>query len=798
MAADGEGATGLSKAHKALARRLGERMAASLLPGEAALPAGPLGEAAGFLLEAALEREEGKPAILLRSVPGERLTRVAVINEDMPFLVDSVAATVAAQGLAIDRLMHPIVPVEREDGRLAALPDEASRRESMIYLETARVDAKDRRALEKALATTLADVRAAVADWPEMTARITADANGLADPEGAELLRWFGGGMLTLLGHLTVARDCKSSDALGICRKSARELLADDSCQLAFGWFDAHGTAAPLIVKANRLSNVHRRVPLDLFIVPIVAGGRVAALSIHAGMWTSAALATPPDEVPLLRRQLAETIAEFAFAPGSHDAKALVHALTTLPHDVIIGFSHADITRVATAMMALADRPRPRIELVAAPLARHLFAFVWLPRDALSTEVREEVQAMLEEETGTATLDWSLMVEGSTLAMLRYVLDFRGQNDAPDPAAIDSRLQAMLRGWSEAVESELAKSVEPGRAAALAARYAEAFPHGYRIAFGPAEAARDIERLRPLATPDPDRPLGRDARLYRLDGDAPGELRLSIYQQGGSMPLSDAVPALENFGFRVLSEFPTELAGIDHATVHDFRLALPREDHAEVLARAGAIELAIAAVLNGLAEDDVFNRLVVGTALEAREADWLRAFYRYLRQAGLPFTIYTVVDALRAAPEVTRGLVRLLHVCHDPAFAGDREAAGAEAQEAIRQGLTQVAAINDDRLLRRYWATIGAIVRTNAFAPAAREALAFKFDSARVPGLPKPVPWREIWVYSRRVEGIHLRAGPVARGGIRWSDRRDDFRTEILGLMKAQRVKNAVIVPTGA
>jgi glutamate dehydrogenase len=383
--------------------------------------------------------------------------------------------------------------------------------------------------------------------------------------------------------------------------------------------------------------------------------------------------------------------------------------------------------------------------------------------------------------------------------MLRYVLDFRGHEGTPDQAAIDHRLQVMLRGWKEAVEAELAKSAEPGRAAALAGRYAEAFPQSYRRAFGPAEAARDFERRRPLAALDPERPLGRDVRLYRRDSDPLGELRLKIYQQGGSMPLSDAVPALENFGFRVLSELPTQLAGGEHATVHDFRLSLHRgDDPASVLARAEAIEPAISAVLNGLAEDDVFNRLINGTALEAREANWLRAFYRYLRQGGLPFTIYTVVDALRTAPDVTRGLVRLIHVCHDPDFKEERQAAGADANEAIRQGLAHVAAINDDRLLRRYWATIGAIVRTNAFAPAGRETLAFKFDSARVPGLPRPVPWREIWVYSRRVEGIHLRAGPVARGGIRWSDRRDDFRTEILGLMKAQRVKNAVIVPTGA
>ena len=284
-----------------------------------------------------------------------------------------------------------------------------------------------------------------------------------------------------------------------------------------------------------------------------------------------------------------------------------------------------------------------------------------------------------------------------------------------------------------------------------------------------------------------------------------GELRLKLYQRHGPLPLSDAVPMLENFGFRVLGEMPTLLGSGRHAlgAIHDFQLALPPGvAAADLLERADGVERAIAAVLNGVAEHDAFNRLIVSVALSARKANWLRALYRYMRQAGLTFAITTVVDALVAAPAVARGLVDLFVAAHDPAFAGDREAARAAAADAIREGLTQVAAINDDRLLRRYQATVEAIVRTNAFQPivagAPEIALAFKFDSTRVPLLPRPVPWREIFVHSRRVEGIHLRAGPIARGGLRWSDRRDDFRTEVLGLMKAQRVKNAVIVPTGA
>ena len=788
------------------AERLRDRLADSLLPGDTTLDQERLARAADFVLQAARERANGEAAILIRSAAGERrVTRIAIVNQDMPFLVDSIASTIAAQGLAVDLLLHPILPVQRDaEGRLTALPSgerAGEALESMVYLETERIDARQRRTLERELATTLADVRAGVADWPKMRERLRDDARRLEDPEGAALLGWFADDMLTLLGHLTRGRDGAISQRLGICRKSARELLSDDACDRAFAWFGkrANKQRGPLIIKANRMSRVHRRVPLDLFIVPVIERGRVAALSIHAGIWTSAALAAPPAEVPLLRRQLAAIGQRHGIQQGGHDAKALVHALTVLPHDLVIGFSDADIARVATAMMALADRPRPRVALVTAPLDRHLFAFVWLPRDMLSTAVRLQVQGLLETSTGAETLDWSLLVEGGNLAMLRYVLDLRGRPARPDERAIDARLQELLRGWGDAVETALTASEEPSRAAALAARYAEAFPASYRAAYGPAEAARDIARLRQLSAAQADRPLSRDVRLYRDERDADNLLRLKIYQGGGSMALSDAVPALENFGFRVLGERATELGGRELGAIHDFQLALaPGEEPATLLRRAEPIEQAISAVINARAEDDVFNRLVTGSGLSAREADWLRAFYRYLRQASAAFTIYTVVAALRGAPAVTRALVELFRVRHDPAFPGDRGAAAARAEEAISSGLVAVTAINDDRLLRNYWAMIGAVLRTNAFAPAGADALAFKFDSALVPNLPKPVPWREIFVYSRRVEGVHLRAGPVARGGLRWSDRRDDFRTEVLGLMKAQRVKNAVIVPTGA
>ena len=802
----------LSEPERALARALRRHVAESILPGETPLSDNRLDEVTAFLVEAASSRQEEQASLLIRSAQSERrFMRIAVVNRDMAFLVDSIAAALAARGLVIDLMVHPIVPVRRDQGRLVAIPqgeETGEKRESMIYIETVRIDAKERRALEAELTATITDTRAANRDWPSMKQTLEEDAERLADAEGAALLRWLGGGMMTQLGHVTKTRGGGLSDLMGICREGGQDLVAESTYEAAFAWFEGKRATTgehsapgrtPLIIKANRLSRVHRRVPFDLFMIPVYDQGRLAAISVHAGIWTSAALSTSPVKVPVLRRQMATITERLDFDPYGHDHKALVHALTVLPHDLIISFSDDDITRVATAMMGIAERPRPRASLVTAPLGRHIFGFVWLPRDLLSTRVRLQIQELLERETGTTTLDWSLMVEGGNLALLRYVLDFRGTERQPDSRAIDNALQDMLRGWADAVEAALAKGDEPSRAAALASRYAESFPEDYRAAYGPREAALDIGRLRLLAQAAEDSPLGRGARLFRKRGDAENQLRFKVYQHEGQLPLSDAVPALENFGFRVLSERPTELTGDSIGTIHDFTLGLPAGHEATaLLERSDTIETAFAAVVNGRAENDVFNRLVTTTGLNAREADWLRALYRYLRQANIAFTIYTVVDALAGAPAVTRGLIDLFRRRHDPAFRGDRAAAEAEAAEAIRTGLAGVSAINDDRLLRLYRQTLDAVLRTNAFAPAGAQALAFKFDSAAVPGLPKPVPWREIFVYSRRVEGIHLRAGPVARGGLRWSDRRDDFRTEILGLMKAQRVKNAVIVPTGA
>ncbi len=773
----------------ALAARLSTRLTEGALPGELLGFGAPEAQsAAAFIVATGASRAPQTAAIGLEAMATDdtrRRMRMAIVNDDMPFLVDSIAAAIDEHDIAIDRLIHPVVPVTRDaDGTLTAV-GEGTRRESMVYLEMSRADARDRRTLVDDIGAVLADVRAAVTDWPALQSALSDDVATVRDAEGAALLHWFLDGHLTLLGHYRWFPD-GIRDSLGIARNpSPVPTLSEASCQAAIAHFEGGG-AVPLLLKSNRIATVHRAVPLDLAVVPVTDSGEVVGLSIHAGLWTSAALAAAPRDVPVLRARLAALKAKFGFDPRGHAGKALTHAMGTLPHDLVVAFDPESLEELALTAMSLADRPRPRLVLIRSTLGRHLFAFAWLPRDELTTGRRVAIGEMVAEAAGAPVLNWAIALEDGVVAMMRYTIDLRPKKgkvgQMPDAEALSVRLERMVRGWVPDVEAALAEQVGANRAARLALRWAAAFPQNYRNVSSVGEAAADIGRLAGL-----DGEGARSVRLYPAK--AGEERRLKIYKLGSPLSLSDAVPVLENFGFRVIGELPTRVTADGEAHVHDFSVT-----GGAAGGDLQVLEGAIAAVLEGAAENDAFNRLIVDAGMAPQAVVLFRAWFRYLRQAGLPYGLTTVVDALRRAPALAAALVARFEIAHEPGAIGEL----AEADAAIDRGLDAVSAIDDDRILRSYRHLIAATLRTNAFTEAGREALAFKLDSHLIPGLPAPVPWREIWVYSPRVEGIHLRAGPVARGGLRWSDRRDDFRTEILGLMKAQRVKNAVIVPTGA
>ena len=782
------------KIDSALMKAMASAFSESALPGEnEGFDTKACEEAARFTLELAHSRKSGNPAVALDTfadAKGRLAMRIAMNNDDMPFLVDSISATLAAKGVGVKRLIHPVLSTLRdEDGILKSVSrkrDTADRRESFIYLETDRIDAKERRILEDDLLAVLRDVRGAVTDWRKMLAAMSDDADSLPDGEGAALVRWFLDNNMTVLGHEQLSRSGERCQRLGLSRVSELPLLSEQSVGLAVKWFE-EGERSPLVLKANRVSSVHRHVQLDLVVVPQREGSTVTGLSITAGLWTSAALATAPDRIPVLRTYLASLMDRFGFDASGHAGKAMTHALTSLPHDLLVSLKLADLERVTLTMMSLIDRPRPKLVAVRSPLGRHLYIFVWLPRDDVSTGMRKQIENMLVAFTGGALLGWTIGLEDGGIALLRYTLDLPDRDQAVDESALDAKLELMVRGWEPAVEAALVRLTDEKRAAAMIVRYAAGFPLNYRNHYSTDEAARDMVGLLNME---------RDHSCITRLSAGGDHLRLKVYSEGGAMPLSDIVPALENFGFVVLEESPTKLG--DGNYIHDFRLALRTGDVATVMARAAVLEGALSQVLDGDAENDVFNQLVTIAGLNPQAVIWLRAWYRYLRQTGVNYGMPSVVTALAKNVGVTQSLIALFAAAHDPAHKGDRTKEIAKHSKAIEDGLSAVAAIDEDRILRRYLGIIRATLRTNAFAPAVAEALAFKMDSALVPGLPAPLPWREIFVYSPRVEGIHLRAGPVARGGLRWSDRRDDFRTEVLGLMKAQRVKNAVIVPTGA
>ncbi|MGZ2412021.1 glutamate dehydrogenase [Sphingomonas sp. F9_3S_D5_B_2] len=754
--------------------------------------------AAEFVAAVASKRRRGEIAIAVESTGGEaghRRMQIAIVNDDMPFLVDSVANAIAARQLTIHRLLHPVVCVSRDKSgvleEVEPLCGDQDRRESMMYIELDRADARGRRELVTELHRVLEDVRAAVRDWPQLQAKMRADAADIEQGEGGALLNWFADGAMTLLGYHVERPGHQPSEALGIF--SIPGTPTDDAGPIMAMRHFEQGGEVPLMAKAERKSSVHRRVPLDLVVLPIREKGKITGIGVHAGLWTSQALTAPAEDVPLLRGRLEALDRDFGFDPKGHSGKALRHAVASLPRDLLINLSIESVRDLVMMAMSLADRPRPALLQVRSILKGHLFTFVWLPREELTTARRTAIASMLEQEVGTDVTSWSVELGDGDLALIRYTQYVDNDADLPDAEKLDSAVVEMVRGWAPAVEAELVEIVGSARATRLALGYIAHFPESYRSRTSPDDAAADIVRLWRLNDE-----ADRGVRIWRSPGDPDGQLRLKTYRRAGLIPLSEAVPVMENFGFRVLEEIPTVLSTGTLGYIHDFRVEISGEaDLKSILSRTEEIESAVAEVLCGAAEDDEFNQLVLYVGLETRAVVWLRSWFRYLRQTGVSYGLLTIVEALRRAPQATRALINVFSATHDPS-GKDRASEVERASEAFKRALGSVQSIDDDRILRRLRSLVDAIVRTNAFAPAAAEALAFKINSSLVPNLPAPVPWREIWVYSPRVEGVHLRGGPIARGGIRWSDRRDDFRTEILGLMKAQLVKNAVIVPTGA
>ena len=749
---------------------------------------------------------------------------VAIVTDDMPFLVDSVSSELTRLGHPIHGLIHPQLVVSRaRRGRLTGqvselTPDVTSTGTAEAWMRFAIGPLGDDAAHDELAGTirrVLADVRMAVTDWQEMRSRTLAvgDALVAAPPsvrasdadEARELLRWLADEHFTFLGY--VEYTCRptrgrpihldTSTALGVLRRDATA-ASDLTRGFAFG---DDGRSAISVNKSSVRATVHRTSHLDeITVLRRDAAGRPVGGVRVVGLFTSTVYTGRVDRIPVLRHKVREVIRRSGLPPTGHSGRDLVEILETYPRDELFQMSAAELTAVATGVLGLEERRRLRLFVRHDPQGRFVSCLVYFPRDRYTTDARLRIAQLLDDVYDAAWVDHAARVSESILARLHFTLWLQAE---ARPASVDvdeleGRLAEAIRVWADDLADALAARYGQVRADSLAATYGTAFPESYKESVAAETAVDDIDRL------EADADGALMAWMSAPDPERSGERRFKISRHGPAISLSQILPILERMHMEVVDERPYEVTRDNAATVwiYDFGVRYPGPaDLADTTARA-LVEHAFVAVWSGEAESDGFNALVPRAGCSWRDATILRAYGKYLRQTGSAFSQEYIEDCLVANLHVVRDLLRLFVVRFDPAVTGDRVAVERGLVMAVRRRLDDVQSLDHDRILRAILGLVVATVRTNHYQREpdgrSRAVLALKIDPQEIPDLPRPRPRHEVWVSSPRVEAVHMRFGRIGRGGLRWSDRREDLRTEVLDLAKTQMVKNAVIVPVGA
>jgi glutamate dehydrogenase len=732
-------------------------------------------------------------------------------TDDLPFLVDSVSAELEGRGLRIVRVVHPIIGTERDGGgRIVAVrhPREASATESVMHFELDRPLAPDElAALEDGVRRVIEEVRRVVRDHAAMRLRVgemidvaREGAGRYDEEEVAEtvaFLRWLLDENLIFLG----AREYEIADGrIRVVDRSGLGLLAE--CEdSAFARPVALESLEPalrerivsgellIVSKSNRLSPVHRRARMDYVGVRRVGpDGASAGESRMLGLFTSKAYAEPASQTPLLHRKLRAILSAEDLIEGSHDYKAAVSLFDAFPKDELFAAPVEDLRRAVVALLVGAGPDRVRVLGRRHPDGRGASVIVDMPRSRYHADLIARLGDLIAARVGGETVDaHEVLGEGERVQVHYTAHAPAGGVEELPLAALQREISDVTRTWDDrAREALVSRHGERGRV--LAARWAKRLPASYKAAVDPAAAAEDIGCFERLFT---------SGRPFHVGLRNEGELtRIGLYRVGGKLELSRAMPMLEHLGLRVIEERPTRLVdGAGETWLQDFGVLGPTDRPLDLEETGERIADCITAVWRGEAESDSLNRLVITTGLDWRQVAVLRAYRKYRQRLGSRFTEGYQHDVIAANPHITEKQIRLFELRFDPARERDPDAEAA-LREDILEDLDAVASLDHDRILRNQLGLIEATVRTNAYR-SGRRALAFKVRSADVPAMPQPAPRFEIYIYSPEVEGIHLRGGKIARGGIRWSDRMD-YRTEVFGLMRAQMTKNAVIVPTGA
>jgi glutamate dehydrogenase len=742
---------------------------------------------------------------------------VEVCTGDSPFLLDSISNEIERHEVKVVGVVHPVLGVERDaGGRLQAIRHarHSITRESVEHYQLGLVlDATRAEEVAAGVTRVLADVRVAVADFHQMRAkldrmieltRIGGSAYSQEEvDEGVSLLEWLDDDNFVFLGYREYrligggedrAVQVVPDTGLGILRDDSRSTvhhpvpLKDLPPDRAARYIEGD---LVVVTKTNQRSPIHRTAKMDYIGVRIMGpDGRTAGEARMVGLFTSKAYMQPASETPMLRRKLHDILLAEDLIEGSHDHKAMIELFETFSKHDLFAASTEELLGVLSGLLTLQERDNVKLFIRPDTLHRSVSILVALPRDRFNAGLRQDLQEMFLEEFGGTSIDYHLALGDSDPAQIHFTVWVPEVTDY-DFEHLESQVVAMTRSWEERLLGSLLESLDRQEARELARKWAGRFPDYYSASTPIEIAATDMIRVAALATSGAPMSVGLQ---NEVDGKGEQLTRIALYRAGGKRPLSELLPALEDLGLTVIEEIPSRISGPGDYFIHDFGVLRPDGSQIDVEASSGRIVETLEGVWRDGAESDDLNRLVVSTTLGPRDVDILRAYRTYWRRVAPIFTLAYVNDTLAAHPELAELLVELFAERFDP----DREGTHyGEIRNAVLAGLDRIPSIEEDRIIRAFFELIEATVRTN-FYQSDRPALAFKLVSKEVPDAPLPHPLYEIFVLGPTVEGIHLRGGMVARGGLRWSTRREDYRTEVLDLMKAQMTKNAVIVPTGA
>ena len=779
------------------------------------------------------QRTPGAPKIRCETVAlkasgeSQAVTVIEIVNDDMPFLLDSVMGELADRGVEVRLVAHPVIGVQRDGNKLTMLGTAEAMtpaRESFIHIHCAPIpDAALRGAIIGELQKVLGEVRLAVQDWQAMRERVTAIVTELKDnppplpvdeiAEAIQFLQWLSTDNFTFLGLRDYVFDGQAlkpnfDTALGIMRTRELRVLRRGQERLEFTPAIMAFLQEPrplIIAKANIHARVHRRVYLDYIGVKrFDADGHLIGEHRIVGLFTSTAYTRSAHGIPYLRRKIAYVEERAGFDPNSHSGKALANVLEHYPRDELFQVDDDTLYRFALAILQLDERPRVRVLARRDRFDRFVSVLVFVPRERYDSDIRAKIGDYLSRAfIGRVSAFYPFFPEGP-LVRVHFIIG-RSGGVTPEVSrdTLEKEVGTIVQTWSDGLASALALLHAPDKACELFDRYRDAFSAGFQESYAPAIAAGDIRVIEDLSE---QRPLGVDFHNRREEEQRAVGLKVWCFAR--PLPLSERVPVLENMGFRVVDEHTFLVSpkadGEHDVWFHDMLLERRNGGTINLGPGKARLETTFLMVMRGAAENDGYNTLTLAGGVAWRDVALIRALSRFLRQIRVPYSQDYMWETLVKHAGIAADVVELFHARFDPRpeATDGRDAKQKGIAAHIDEVLQRVDSLDEDRILRHFVNSVQSAIRTNFYQTESdgqpKPLVAVKFASGKLTDLPLPRPLYEIFVYSPRVEGVHMRFGKVARGGIRWSDRPQDFRTEILGLVKAQQVKNAVIVPVGA